>query len=310
MRVVLVDPSRTALKIVGRLLEAANHEVCPFVDGPPALEHIKSDPKVEALITSAQLVTMAGIDLCQRARALASSSRPIYIVLMSSSNERSLLVDALNHGADDFIGKPPEVEELYVRLRAAERFGSMQRELARLATTDPLTGVANRRAFFAAAEPLCAAADAGEALSAVMFDIDHFKRINDAFGHSIGDCVIRAAAREAGAEGGLIGRLGGEEFAVLLGGCALAEARNRGERLRARLARLEIETAAERICFTASFGVSEWRTDDTIDELLRRADAAMYQAKVEGRNRVVAAETAPAGEAAGPRSGVLRASAR
>ena len=148
MRIVLVDPSRTVLKYVARLLEARDHEVRPFVDGAGALAYTKSDPDVDALITSSELITMTGIELCWEARLVASCRRPIYVILMSSNQDRYTLGEALDSGADDFISKPPVPEELYARLRAAERLASMQRELIRLATTDPLTGARNRRAFF------------------------------------------------------------------------------------------------------------------------------------------------------------------
>jgi diguanylate cyclase (GGDEF)-like protein len=284
--------------------------VRPYSDGSEALAYIRSDPRVEALITSFELPAMSGMELCRETRSLSSSSRPIYIMLMSSDNEQSRMINALNHGADDFMRKPPAVEELYARLRAAERFGSMQRELARLATTDPLTGVANRRALFAAAEELCALADAGEALTAIMLDIDHFKRINDEFGHDAGDQVIRAVAREAAAEYDVVGRLGGEEFAILLSGQTRAAAAADAERLRVKFEAMRLEAGGEPVKFTCSFGVSEWRPDDTIDELLKRADAALYLAKSGGRNRVAADDGAHDAAQRSRTSSVIRSSAR
>src|SRR3974390_1982524 len=221
MRVVLVDSSRTVLLLVTRLLEAGNHEVCTFTDGPEALDYIKIDPDVGAVITSGVLRSMSGVDLCRNIRQIASC-RPIYIILMSSDGDRHKLIHALDSGADDYIGKPPVAEEIYARLRVAERIASMQRELIRLAETDPLTGTFNRRAFFERAVEACTQASAGEPLSAIMLDLDHFKRINDVYGHGIGDNALRGIAREALAESKLVGRLGGEEFAVLLEGASIS----------------------------------------------------------------------------------------
>jgi diguanylate cyclase (GGDEF)-like protein len=289
MNVVLVDPSRTVLKIVRCLLEARDHKVHAFTDAHEALDYTKSDPTVEALITSAEQTSMSGVDLCRRTRQLASRGRSIYVILMSSNQDGHTLIEALDNGADDFIGKPPVVEELYARLRAAERVGTMQRELLRLATTDPLTGMLNRRAFFVQAEEACERADGGFTLSAVMFDIDHFKRVNDTHGHDVGDAAIRGIAREAAATGKFIlGRLGGEEFAFLLEGRTLAEAIGIADDLRLRLSELRFETTMEEMSVTCSFGVSEWVPGDTIDRLLKRADMALYKAKLDGRNRVVA----------------------
>ena len=120
------------------------------------LAQIKADPCIEALITSAELKHMSGVELCWEARLLATCRRPIYVLMMSTQYDQRSLIEALDFGADDFIGKPPLAEELYARLRAAERILSMQRELIRLATIDPLTGLCNRRGFFEQATEACA----------------------------------------------------------------------------------------------------------------------------------------------------------
>ena len=138
MRVVVVDPSRTVLKAVSRLLMKDGHEVSTFVDGPEALAFIKSNAGVSALIASAELTTMSGIELCWETRLLSGHDRAIYIILMSSNSDKRHLINALDGGADEFIGKPPVEEELYARLRSAERLIRLQRELIRLAMVDPL----------------------------------------------------------------------------------------------------------------------------------------------------------------------------
>jgi diguanylate cyclase (GGDEF)-like protein len=289
VHVVLVDPSRTVTRIVTGFLEARSHGVRSFTDAPEALTYIKSDPMVDAVITSAELTSMPGVELCRSVRQLASRGRPIYVILMSSNQNGQKLIEALDNGADDFIGKPPVVEELYARLRAAERVGTMQRELLQLATTDPLTGMLNRRAFFVQAEEASARAEDGAILSTIMFDIDYFKRVNDVHGHDVGDTVIRGIARESTAtKNAVLGRLGGEEFAILLEGLAISDAVTVANDLRLRLAELRFETDTEEIALTASFGVSEWESGDTFDRLLKRADVALYKAKIDGRNRVVA----------------------
>jgi len=287
MRIAVVDPSRTVLKIVAQLLEARNHEVRSFTDGRVALEHLQSNPDIEAFITSTELPCMPGNELCRKVRALATDGRPIYVVLMSSNYDRSKLIEALGSGADDFISKPPAVEELYARLRAAERLGDMQRKLYKLATTDPLTGALNRRAFFEQAQDACLRAEANGVLSAILFDIDHFKYVNDDYGHDVGDRVLRVIAGEVTAEKLVLGRLGGEEFAVLLEGMNEEAAVEIAERLRLRFAGLQLDADGKPVKFTASFGVSQWTPGDTIDAILKRADMALYQAKEHGRNRVV-----------------------
>jgi diguanylate cyclase (GGDEF)-like protein len=221
---------------------------------------------------------------------LAGRDRPIYVILMSANIDRSRLGEALDSGADDFISKPPVADELYARLRAAERFAMMQRELVRLACVDALTGLHNRRSFFEHAESARMRCDDGHPLSVIMFDIDHFKRVNDVYGHDVGDQVIAAAARAAGRECALTGRLGGEEFAIVLEGYRTAGAVELAERLRAEIAALCFDTPLGVMSVTCSFGVSEQHDDETIAALLKRADIALYAAKSGGRNRVVAAD--------------------
>jgi diguanylate cyclase (GGDEF)-like protein len=290
MRVVLVDPSRTMRLYVTRLLQARAHEVRACADGPEALACLRGDPEISALITSAELGAMSGLELCWETRVLAGRDRPIYVILMSATIDRSRLGEALDSGADDFISKPPVPDELYARLRAAERFATMQRELVRLASVDALTGLHNRRSFFEHAESARMRCDDGHPLSAIMLDIDNFKRVNDVYGHDVGDQVIAAVARAAGRECALAGRLGGEEYAIILEGYRGADAVTLAERLRGEIAALRFETPQGALGLTCSFGVSERQEDESIVTLLKRADVALYAAKTGGRNRVVAAD--------------------
>jgi two-component system cell cycle response regulator len=289
MRIALVDPSRTTRLIVTRMLEARGHEVVPFADEREALQHIALDLRIEALITSAELTHMTGLELCWETRLLATCKRPIYVLMMSSQYDQRNLVEALDSGADDFIGMPPMAEELFARLRAAERIASMQRELLRLATTDPLTGLCNRRGFFEQAIEARARTIPDGNLSAILLDIDNFKQINDSYGHDAGDEAIRACADAARLDEAVTGRLGGDEFALLLEQRTLSEAIEIAEDLRRRLASRPFDTGKGQIRLTWSVGVGEAQPDDTVDQLLARADAALYNAKAGGRNRVAGA---------------------
>jgi diguanylate cyclase (GGDEF)-like protein len=305
MRVALVDSSRTVLHIVTDLISQGGHVVRPFTDGREALDHLKADAEVRALITSTTPHSLSGVELCSKARALAGHRRPLYILLMSSSDEHKNVVRALDSGADDFMHKPPIADELRARLRAADRVTSMQLELIRHATIDALTGVLNRRAFFERAGEW-GACEGGKC--AIMFDIDHFKQINDAYGHQSGDAVLRAVAAEAASAHGLVGRLGGEEFCIVTTG-DLSEGAAVAEALRGRIETIKPVLGGKAVTITCSFGVSEWLPEESIDRLLVRADAALYQAKRSGRNRVMAlGECETAGAENGP--GVVRLSLR
>jgi two-component system, cell cycle response regulator len=290
MRIVVVDRSRTVLRIITDLIRPGGHDVIAFTDGREALEYIGSDGEVRAVITSGELDSLSGIELCVAARNLAGSHRPLYIILMSSSDDHDILVQALDHGADDFIRKPPVSEELRARLRAADRVTLMQGELIRYATTDFLSGLLNRREFFRRATEACMRVQSPPGLSALIFDIDHFKSVNDSHGHDVGDLVIAAVARQAQKVDAIAGRLGGEEFCLLT--ChQLAGAIEVAQQLQRSISEMRCAAGGKEIGVTCSFGVAEWQPGDTIDALLRRADVAMYKAKSSGRNCVIAANS-------------------
>ncbi|GHD63651.1 hypothetical protein GCM10017083_54210 [Thalassobaculum fulvum] len=169
----------------------------------------------------------------------------------------------------------------------------LRQELERLATTDPLTGLANRRAFLARArEEVERASRHGRPMSVVMIDVDHFKSINDRHGHDVGDQVLQRVADMVGStlrqSGDLAARFGGEEFVLLLPETPMAGAQALAERIREAFECTEVQTDAGPVGFTASFGVGEFRSDlDTdIETVLKRADDALYRAKTAGRNRV------------------------
>ena len=209
---------------------------------------------------------------------------------MSSNDEHSKCVQALDNGADDFITKPPVAEELLARLRTADRVTSMQCELVRHATTDYLTGLSNRRAFFENAAKIFERTKNGLTASALMIDLDHFKQINDVHGHDTGDAVLKRVAAEIAPLPGIAGRLGGEEFGLLMQS-DLADAVDIAQKFRRGVESLKIFAGDRAVAVTCSIGVAEWEAGDSIDGLLRRADLALYEAKHTGRNKVIVAGT-------------------
>jgi diguanylate cyclase (GGDEF)-like protein/PAS domain S-box-containing protein len=163
-------------------------------------------------------------------------------------------------------------------------------ELARLSAEDPLTGIANRRAFTAtAARAIAAAGRGGQPLSLLLFDLDHFKRINDVYGHHSGDEVLREVVRRAAAvlrASDAFARWGGEEFIVLLPDTALAAALQAGEKVLDAVRRAPVAVAGAALAVTCSAGVVEWWPGETLEAMLRRADDALYRAKRRGRDRI------------------------
>jgi len=174
------------------------------------------------------------------------------------------------------------------------RWRVAERELKRLAEEDALTGIANRRHFRNEAEHALRRANRyREVVSIIMFDLDHFKHVNDTWGHNVGDEVLKEAVKRSVSSlrnTDFAGRWGGEEFVVLLVHTALDEASIVAERLRAAIASEAFLTSAGNIPVTISGGVTQWLKGDTFDSLIERADAALYRAKESGRNKMLLAE--------------------
>ena len=176
------------------------------------------------------------------------------------------------------------------------RIREYQSELVRLANTDGLTGILNRRSFFSKSERMLAEHD--NSIFFVQIDLDHFKTVNDNYGHGIGDQVLelvgrllQGSIRTIGKrESDIVGRLGGEEFGILLSSENIEQALSVTERLRATLERSEVETGGKPLTVSGSFGLAKAKPKESIDDLYHRADMACYEAKKKGRNRVVVAK--------------------
>lgn len=283
MHVVVVDSSKVVHRVIASVLEPRGHYVSAFTDSHEALEFVTADTSTDIVITSLETGPMSGMELAWRVRTLA---RPLFVIVMSSQTNADYLSEALDSGADEFIEKPPSPQALVARLRAAERMLAAQRRLLELAERDPLSGLLNRRAFFTRLEEAIELTSSTDSLSAIMFDIDHFKKINDLQGHDVGDEVIQAIAMNAASVSPLVGRLGGEEFAIILPGTRCEDALTVADGLRQQYEFMKFPGVDGLFSTTCSFGVSEYSRGDTPASLLKRADVALYVSKRDGRNRV------------------------
>ena len=201
MKILIAEDQPAAALYLRRTLEKMGHQAEVAPDGEAAWQMIR-DGDTPLLISDWMMPHLDGPELCRRLRAVAAD-RYIYIILLTSLDRREDRLKGLRAGADDFLTKPPDPDELAVRLEIAERILAVHDQLARqnarlaeLATTDELTGVKNRRRFREDLDLLFAQADRlGSPLSLIMLDIDHFKQYNDSFGHPAGDRVLRRSAR-------------------------------------------------------------------------------------------------------------------
>ena len=291
MHILIAEDQASSALILRRLLEKLGHEVTVASHGLEAWEMFQVG-RFSVVISDWVMPVMDGIELCQRIRARDDKAYT-YIILLTSKREKAERLAGLRAGADDFLIKPPDADELAIRLEIAGRILAVQEELERrnallaaLAESDELTGAKNRRHFLEALDRQFARARRdGSPLSLLMLDIDQFKAYNDSFGHPAGDDVLRTVARllrEHLRGEDVVARIGGEEFVALLpeieAEAARAVCERIGSLLRSHPWRLRP--------VTASLGVST-ASDATGGpaSLIEEADRALYASKRRGRDR-------------------------
>lgn len=296
-RALLVEDSLPVARFIREALERIGLRVDAFTSAESALEVLNTRTYQIALIDVLLEGQMSGLGLVREIRGDSEGrNQQMPILAMSSMEDVARRIELLRQGANDFLAKPMFEEELVARVRNMVRLKRLldeseaQREhLRRLAMTDQLTGLYNRHYLTEIASRRIAEANRHRIpVSLLVLDIDHFKRINDSLGHDAGDSVLAETAsniKDACREGDVAARTGGEEFVVLLINTAGARAAEFAERLRSR-----IETSRPAgLDVTVSIGLAEdgGRHDCTFASLFKAADAALYQAKESGRNRVV-----------------------
>jgi two-component system cell cycle response regulator len=296
LKLLIADDSIFSRKLVEHALSGQNF--CTFfaTSGREAME-IFAQHRPDLVITDWMMPDLTGVELCRRVREDFKESYA-YIILLTSMTDKRELSAGLAAGADDYLTKPFEPEELRARLGVGCRVIEFHRHieakarlLEELALTDHLTGLPNRRAIDAWVHTEVAAAVRHQfSLSAVMSDLDHFKRLNDAFGHDAGDIVLKkfaAILKDHCRRSNMCARIGGEEFLIVLTHTDVQGAVIAVERIRETLAAQVFRFGNHDIVVTASFGIASLnpQSEDFI-QLVSRADEALYSAKRLGRNRI------------------------
>jgi len=304
MRILVVDDEPLSRHVLQAAVEQLGHQWTAAENGRAAWQCFNQD-RPDVLITDLLMPEVDGLELCRRVRADTRAGYT-YIILVTVLGERQDIVRGMDAGADDYLIKPVQLFDLQARLIAAQRVTDLhaeldrhRAELAHLARHDPLTGLGNRRSLDEDLEVLHARSQRyGRRFAVAMCDIDRFKAYNDAHGHQAGDQALRVVAATIAQElrgGDSVYRYGGEEFLLVLPEQTPDTALVAVERVRSAVQRLAIPqpAAGPGGMLTLSAGIAAFDPDEapTAEELLQRADAALYRAKAAGRNQLALADS-------------------
>ncbi len=296
-RILVADDSKVVRAMLRHHLELRGFSVAEAVDGGDAVR-LSRVVRPDVILLDVMMPVLDGYGALQALRA-DPEMRDVPVVFLTARASTEDVVEGLRLGAHDYLAKPFVPSELIARISAALRVKQLQdelrqrnRELERVTRTDALTGLFNRRHLEERlAEMVSGARRSGRPIGVLMLDLDRFKAINDSAGHAAGDLVLRAVADRLRAEvrrEDVAGRWGGEEFVVLLDPANVRDAAVVADRICSRIAGDPIAVeGGEAVRVTASIGCAVGM--EAGEELLHRADAALYRAKAEGRNRVVTA---------------------
>lgn len=298
MKILIAEDDPVSCLLLENKLGNWGYDVVVTCDGIKAWEALQGAEAPRLAILDWMMPGFDGIDICKKLRK--ETERPYtYIILLTSLEDDENLVAGMDAGADDYIRKPFNANELRVRIRAGRRIIELQDELItererfrEKSLLDPLTGLWNHEEILHILEEELLRADREKReVCTIMVDIDHFKRVNDTYGHLAGDAVLKMIARKMLATVrpyDSIGRYGGEEFLVVLPGFESRKAAAFAERLRCSVAADDMDTSEGIIPITISLGVAVSSNEERLDpnSLIAMADAALYRAKRKGRNCV------------------------
>jgi two-component system, cell cycle response regulator len=297
MKMLIADDDPVWRRMIEAMVKQWGDEPVVVADGDQAWSALQGDDRPSMAILDWLMPGLDGLEICRRLRETGASPY-VYVLLLTAKDSKADLVQAFEAGADDFIKKPFDPEELRARLRAATRMLDLQAALLKaqddlriLATRDALTGLFNRRAILDMLDrELARAQRESSCLAVLVADVDHFKVVNDTYGHGAGDAVLRQVSeRMLGSVRTYdsVGRYGGEELLLVLPHCEEAEALGTAERTRASIEAAPCRDGEQEIPVRVSIGLATSRTLGVFDAkaLIYAADAALYRAKNGGRNR-------------------------
>ncbi|OGU07371.1 MAG: diguanylate cyclase response regulator [Geobacteraceae bacterium GWC2_58_44] len=298
MRILMAEDDPDFRRLLEDMLVRWGYQVVIARDGEEAWQLLQAGDAPQLAIFDWMMPGMDGVEICRKMRQ--QIDRPYtYILLLTSQQREEDLVTGMDAGADDYVTKPFKHNELRVRLRAGRRIIELQNELVATreilqhrASHDSLTGLWNHGEILGILrQELARVKRRGDYMSVIMADLDNFKRINDSYGHMVGDEVLRSTVQRMQTlvrSYDSIGRYGGEEFLFVLPECCVECCATLAERVRLSICSDDIDSSEGKIAVTISLGVasSGKRGGWDEEELIKAADAALYRAKEKGRNRV------------------------
>lgn len=294
--VLVVDDISQNLQVVADILEDVGYDTTFATSGEQALERI-AIAQPHLILLDLMMPGMDGFQVCNRLKNDPKLAE-IPVIFITASNEKHHLIEAFEQGAVDYITKPFNPPELLARVRThlelkhtQDQLRQCLKELEKLATTDDLTDIWNRRHISELAQQeFNRTCRYNRPFSLLMLDIDTFKTVNDTYGHGVGDQILKIIAKTVLSSLRTVdyfGRWGGEEFVIILPETDGKTAINVAERLRECIAQTVIPVGEQSMQITVSIGVASYQSGDkTIEDILHRADQSLYQAKNQGRNQV------------------------
>ncbi|QNH09184.1 diguanylate cyclase [Campylobacter fetus] len=287
-KVMVVDDSTPMRNKIKQILLSQQFKVFAAAHGEEAMSYLADNPDIKLVLTDYNMPVMDGFELMGHIREKYSKNDLSVIAITGDGKDADTGAKFLKNGANDFIVKPFSKEELVCRVNNSIEFMENIKFMAKLANTDFLSGAYSRRYFYMDMKEYYKNCS-DQSFAVAMFDIDDFKKINDKFGHDIGDIIIqKLSSFLIGwiSEGDLVARFGGEEFCVVLKNINFDDAVKKAVSIRAKIASSLINIKGFDIKFTVSIGVTNGDFSKNIDHIISKADEALYNAKIAGKNRV------------------------
>ena len=299
MKILVADDDPVSLRMMERMLQNCGYDVTVAEDGRKAASELAKTDHPRLALIDWMMPELDGPGVCREVRRRHDDAY-VYILLLTSKQSSSDVVAGLEAGADDYLTKACHPAELKARLHTGRRILQLEDKLVEAreqmrfkATHDALTSLWDRGAILSMVRgELSRAITKPLPLSLLLCDVDHFKKINDVFGHAVGDEVLREVSRRL--QGAVraedaVGRYGGEEFLIMMIGCSAAELGQRAEEVRHAISAHPFATTHGDIAVSISIGagaIEQWDESATVEPFLKQADMALYRAKAAGRNRV------------------------